>query len=72
MRCLLDASRPLIWPTDKFRKTIEVDWVISGGAVNRDPVVRDHLVEPAFKIAVACVEKIITLKYAASAVSGDA
>src|SRR5262245_57322087 len=33
--------------------------------IDRDPVVRDRLVEPALKIAVAYVEKIITLKYAA-------
>src|SRR5262245_5154892 len=32
--------------------------------IDRDPVVRDRLVEPALKIAVAYVEKIITLKYA--------
>jgi hypothetical protein len=33
--------------------------------IHRDPVVRDCLVESALKIAVAYVEKIIALKYAA-------
>jgi hypothetical protein len=33
--------------------------------IDRDPVVRDRLVELALEIAVAYVEKIIALKYAA-------
>jgi hypothetical protein len=33
--------------------------------IDRDPVVRDRLVDPALEIAVAYVEKIIALKYAA-------
>ena len=33
--------------------------------IDRDPVVRDRLVDPALKIAVAYLEKIIALKYAA-------
>jgi hypothetical protein len=33
--------------------------------INRNPVVRDRLVDPALEIAVAYVEKIIALKYAA-------
>jgi hypothetical protein len=33
--------------------------------IDRDPVVHDRFVEPALKIGVAYVEKLIALKYAA-------
>jgi hypothetical protein len=44
-----------------FRELIAV----AVAQIDRDPVVRDRLVELALEIAVAYVEKIIALKYAA-------
>ena len=44
-----------------FRELIAV----AVAQIDRDPVVRDRLVEPALEIAVAHVEKMIALKYAA-------